>query len=110
MNNANQLFLIGRHSALITHNGTLISPFLWENKLQQIDQIEMGTVLKIKEKIILILETDKGANRELIKETIQKLAFVEDFEIHFVSEIPRDPRHHSKVDYGKLRMMIETKL
>ena len=32
----------------------------------------MGTVLKINEKMVIVLETEKGGNNELIKEAVQE--------------------------------------
>ena len=49
-----------------------------------------------------IVEINHNANKENIITAIQKLG-IED--ISFIQKMPRDPRHHSKIDYDKLKQM-----
>ena len=95
----NELFLTGRTDQLIRHHDNWISPFVIENKLQQINEI--GTVLKKGNEVILILERKRFINE--LKKLIPDLKYDR---IKQLSKIPRDPRHNSKFDYNKLREII----
>ena len=93
------MFLTGRTDQLIRHHDNWISPFVIENKLQQINEI--GTVLKKGNEVILILERKRFINE--LKTLIPDLKYDR---IKQLSKIPRDPRHNSKFDYNKLREII----
>ncbi|TND08132.1 MAG: amp-dependent synthetase and ligase [Bacteroidetes bacterium] len=103
---AGHLRLCGRCSTMILKkDGSYLSPFLYENYFQQMDGVNAGTVLLHKNKITAILETAAGTDQQA---TRTKLA-AEDHgleEIIFVKQIPRDPRHNSKIDYGKLKELL----
>ncbi|MCU0433014.1 MAG: AMP-binding protein [Bacteroidia bacterium] len=100
-----QLFLCGRCASLITDaQGHILAPFLWEGKLRMLPGVTAGTILQLGEKIMAIIEPDKNADQEKVKATVQNLyAF---HEIRIIAHLPRDPRHFSKVDYGKLKEMM----
>ena len=100
-NNGN-LFLMGRVKNRFEHNGKEIYVFPIENALLEIEGVEIGTVLKVKNEIVLISETK-----------ISKLKFEQElknrnfeFDRLIITEIPRDPRHNSKIDYDKLKNKI----
>ncbi len=95
------LFLTGRCAQLITKKGKLISPFIIENQLQQLDGVSMGTALEINSKTLLILESTLNKN-----ELVPLLSSFEFDEVQVVEKIPRDPRHNSKIDYGKLKLYL----
>lgn len=96
-----ELFLNGRCEQLIEHNGETISPFIIENQLQEIDGIGSGTLLKIDDKIILVIELD------WVDDYLEsKTKHIPHDEISFVPIMPRDPRHHSKIDYKMLELFI----
>ncbi len=95
-----QLYLTGRCQQLIYHNDTILSPFIIENQLQQISGVTMGTLLQLNEKLVLAIEGT--ANKELIQEKCTNIPFDE---IEFI-DIPRDPRHNSKIDYPSLEAII----
>ena len=99
------LYLTGRCSSMIPTENTWIAPFLYENALQNIEGVEMGTVLKFKDKILVIIEAEAGATKEKIQEQIEgsNLHFNE---IKFIPKIPRDPRHNSKVAYKVLQQQL----
>lgn len=101
-----QLLLTGRCATLIEHNGLLIATFIVENELQFLDEVEMSTILKINDKIVAIIEfksaNDNNEAFHLKLKTI--LPFLD--ELQQIRRMPRDPRHHSKVDYGKLREVL----
>jgi acyl-CoA synthetase (AMP-forming)/AMP-acid ligase II len=93
------LFLNGRCSQLIHHQDEVISPFIVENQLLEIEGVTMGTLLKLDDQLILVLETDSA-------EFSSGLDGVPYDEVIFLDQIPRDPRHNSKIDYAKLRSIL----
>lgn len=105
LDKAGKLFLTGRCSTLIFKNNQLVSPFIFESSIQVLDGIAAGTLLLINNKITAILELKKDAEQELVIEQVNSLPQKPD-DIIFVKTIPKDPRHHSKIDYEKLREML----
>jgi acyl-CoA synthetase (AMP-forming)/AMP-acid ligase II len=100
------LFLTGRCSSLIHWNGQLLSPFICENYLQQIEGVELGTIVHHQEQLLIVVETNALADRRLIEKKVQELPYGIT-SVKFLRTIPRDPRHHSKIDYGKLLGMLD---
>lgn len=96
-----ELYLTGRCNTLIAKNHKLIAPFMYENYFQSIQGVEMGTVLSVRNKVMVVLEVKSSADKEMIKSKIVQCDEVFD-EICFVKKMPRDPRHHSKIDYAVL--------
>jgi acyl-CoA synthetase (AMP-forming)/AMP-acid ligase II len=98
------IYLTGRCSTLIHKGDKLIAPFIYENYFQSIDGIEMGTFLNIDNKLTAIIEIRSDAKKEFIVNLLKTMDVIPD-EIKFISKIPRDPRHNSKIDYEKLKKM-----
>jgi olefin beta-lactone synthetase len=98
------LFLTGRVSELIHSEGVIISPFIYERTLQEIEGIATGTVIYT-DKIHLIIEKNPGAVTEKICSEIHKTGLKYD-KLSFVKKIPRDPRHNSKIDYSRIRKIL----
>lgn len=99
------LFLTGRCTSLIRTPNGLLSTFLCENRFQAIAGVEMGTVMMLNGQLTAIIELAGGSEADLVKFEIRSLP--EAFEdIVFIPKIPRDPRHNSKIDYEKLRIML----
>lgn len=94
-----QLFLTGRVSQIIHHNEKTYYPFVVENNLKNIEGITAGTLLLIKDKLILALCTTDNFNEK-------SLAGFEYDEIQYLNSIPFDPRHHSKINYQKLTELL----
>jgi olefin beta-lactone synthetase len=103
--NDGELYLCGRCTSLIYDaQGTMLAPFLWEGKLRLIEGVRAGTILQQGDRIIAVIEPEKNAAPETIKrEIINVYPF---HEIRILTQIPRDPRHFSKVDYGKLKELM----
>lgn len=98
-----ELFLTGRCSQLIRKKDRLLSPFIVENLLQEIEGITIGTIMDVNGKIIVVVES------EMTKEQIlPQLASVEFDDLQILAKIPRDPRHHSKIDYPRLYGLLTT--
>lgn len=97
------LRLCGRCSTMILKSdGSYYSPFLYENYFAQLNGVSTGTVLKSGNKTVAVIERKPGAAESGIRNAL--VAEGHGFDaILFVEKIPRDPRHHSKIDYGKLK-------
>lgn len=96
----NQLYLTGRCKQLINYKDQPLSPFIIENQLQQIEGATAGTLLKVKTQLVLVIESKATINENEIPESIPYDS------IKYLSKIPRDPRHHSKIDYERLRHLL----
>jgi olefin beta-lactone synthetase len=100
-----RLFLTGRCSNLIYKGGQIISPFMQENLLMSISGVEMGTVLEMGLQIVAVVELHSGMEQSRVEARVNKIC-PEVSKVHFIAEMPRDPRHHSKIDYGRLRQQL----
>ena len=98
------LFLMGRVKNRFEHNGKEIYVFPIENALLEIDEIEIGTVMKIEDKIVLAIELKPEV--KINEFETNKLSDFEYDRAEFL-KIPRDPRHNSKIDYDKLAKLIK---
>ncbi len=99
------LYLTGRCAALIEHEQKILSPFMYENFLQSIENVEIATILKQNNKIVAIIEAQKPFYESIKDEILNKNTSIDD--IQFVKKIPRDPRHNSKIDYPALLKQIK---
>ncbi|MBD79214.1 MAG: AMP-dependent synthetase [Crocinitomicaceae bacterium] len=97
-----ELFLTGRCKQLIHSNNEIISPFIIENQVQAIEGIEVGTVIKIKNDVVLVVQS------KLAKEKVKELVHgIRHNRISILAKIPMDPRHNSKIDYEKLKTVLK---
>ena len=96
------LFLMGRVKNRFKHNGKEVYVFPIENALLEICGIEIGTVIKIENKIVIVVETK--IPQEKIEEELKNRDF--EFDKLIITKIPRDPRHNSKIDYDKLKKTL----
>ena len=96
-----ELFLTGRCKQLIPQDGSYISPFIVENIIQDIEGVSMGTIVRHRGKLKIVLETKLG--KEILEEKLKELDYEE---VVILKTIPRDPRHFSKIDYPKLNDLI----
>ena len=97
-----RLFLMGRVKNRIQKNDKEVYVFPIENSLLEIDGIEIGTVLKIKEKIVLAIETKIPKHK--LEQELKDRNF--EFDRLVITKIPRDPRHNTKIDYDKLKQIL----
>ena len=108
LTNDDQLFLTGRCNSLIFLNNKIIAPFIYEGLLQNINGVESGTVLEKDNRIVAVIEAKKSANKKEISQYLKNLEdpIICNSKIVFIKKMPRDPRHHSKIDYDKLKSII----
>ncbi len=97
-----QLYLTGRCKQLIKTDGEYISPFIVENRVQEIEGIGLGTILEYNGGLVLVLESNK--EKEWLKKEVRELKY--DTFIT-MDVIPRDPRHFSKIDYPRLIDLVQ---
>ena len=98
-----QLHLVGKCSQLIKHNNKIYSPFLFQYRLQKILGITLGTILKINQTLTVIIEAVESIDEKLI----YALFPTEKVDIKILKKIPRDPRHHTKIDYQRLKQILQ---
>lgn len=102
------LFLTGRCDSLVRLHDQILPTFLFENHFQTLDGVETGTILLWNGKIIAVAELKASSDRDRAKVAIAAAHEAID-EVVLLKKMPRDPRHHSKVDYGKLKTMLTMK-
>lgn len=96
-----ELLLTGRCKQLIKKESGFISPFIIENQLQQIEGVEMGTLLDRNGEIWIV--TESNINQTKLE---NKIDFIQYNQVVQIDTIPRDPRHNSKIDYGRLQRIF----
>lgn len=100
------LFLMGRIKNRFDHNGKEIYVFPIENALQEIEGIEIGTILKINDEIVIAIELNTKTDELKIADKLSDFDYNR-IEIFYPNKpIPRDPRHNSKIDYDKLKKIL----
>lgn len=99
------LYLTGRCASLIRTRDGFLSTFLYENRLQLIEGVEMGTIMMLNDELTAVLELSDASRQNAVSAFLKSMP--EAFgDIVFIPKIPRDPRHNSKIDYEKLRVML----
>lgn len=105
------LYLTGRAKQMIFWNESWIAPFMWEEQLGQLEGVSMGTILEKNGELVIVLETKSAdyRNRQDLSDhsTLTGLASLGAYRLTTISKIPRDPRHNSKIDYEKLKGMLD---
>ncbi len=97
-----QLFLHGRVGQLIrSENGSWLSPFIIEYELSKITNVERGTLLKINQELVLIIESK--LRYISLDNLVQNFPYDR---LIIIDKIPMDPRHQSKIDYALLKKQI----
>ena len=95
-----QLYLTGRCGQLIRRNGKWLAPFLIERQLQTLPGITAGTLLEIADQLVLVVESRESAPVVDVDFSYDRLVVL--------SRLPRDPRHHSKLDYAALANTVRS--
>ena len=100
-----QLYFTGRCNTLINRNGILIAPLVYENFFQAIGGVEIGTVMELNQQLTAVIEMNQSSLKENIEQQLKKCNYKFD-DIKFIKKMPRDLRHHSKIDYEKLKQVL----
>jgi len=106
------LWIVGRTHNVIKHNGELYFPVRPEILLKGLPYVSNAAYLKdLDEKILAVVTVsdEDPANQEKYKREIEALFTREKIpldDVVFYNDIPMDVRHHSKVDYRKLKQAL----
>lgn len=101
MDTNGNLFLTGRCSTVFENKGTRIYPFLYEHVFQLTTGVSVGTVLHINNETVAVIELHERKQKKAVESAIRAMPVFD--RICILKHIPRDPRHHSKIDYEKLK-------
>lgn len=104
LNQEGLLFLTGRCTQLITKGQKIFSPFVYEELFQSWPQVNIGTVMELKGEVVAIIELVNQSFQKEVKAMVLQLQGIE--RALFIKKIPRDPRHHSKIEYSRLRARL----
>ena len=100
-----RFWIAGRVHSTIRRGGALVHPQLVEQAARGEDpRIRRAAAVGLEEKVVLVIETDAG--EEIMKDIQARVAEAGQIvdEIRLTREpLPVDPRHNSKIDYGKLK-------
>src|SRR5690606_25961402 len=98
-----RLFLTGRCRTLIPQGDGWLSTFVFENYVQSLPGVEFGQSRADAKSITAVIElvAESAAVRESILTSLRELPMA--ISNVKLQQLPRDPRHHSKIEYGKLR-------
>ena len=97
-----QLYLTGRCKQLIVKGNRTYAPFIIENQISEIEGITCGTLLIKNHNTHLVVEST------LSKKNLTSLTSHLEYDtLTRVKNIPKDPRHHSKIDYEQLSRLIQ---
>lgn len=106
LNANNQLFLTGRCQGIVRVNERSYYPFIIGYELSQIEGVEQGAVIELNDSLTVVVE--KSMKCQIPKSTleleIRSLGF--NSERIIWTKIPRDPRHHTKIDSEKLKRQL----
>lgn len=100
------LYLTGRCNTILEYNGHQYRTFIIEYQLRQLKGVRMATLIKLHSSLTLVFETDNTADKHFIAQYCAR-TFGKDVSLQFLKQIPRDPRHFSKIDYSLLKNLLE---
>jgi acyl-CoA synthetase (AMP-forming)/AMP-acid ligase II len=98
------LFLAGRVAQSFIHAGERIFVLPVEERLQGIEAIALGTIMEHEGALVVAVELREVIDAARLRAEIVRLGIPFD-DLMILRSLPRDPRHHSKIDYVRLRAM-----
>ncbi len=111
----NNLWIVGRVHNAINRNNEYFFPVKAEIILKKFDFVKKAAFLGVDdqalgEKTYAVFSTNESTQdiekaKKEIRRVLEKNKFIVDEIVH-VDDIPMDPRHHSKVEYGLLKQKI----
>jgi acyl-CoA synthetase (AMP-forming)/AMP-acid ligase II len=103
LDNDGGLFLMERVKSRIISGNTVIYPFIAEQALSAIKGCNAGTIINDRGRIVAVVEKKTGVHlsRADILDSMAKSGICGIEDVKFM-RIPRDPRHHGKIDFDKL--------
>lgn len=76
-------------------------PFPFEGRLNELREVEKATLVCTARGPVVCVEPRTGVGRDALRSAIQSLGLPFRWRL-WLGRIPRDPRHNSKVDHGRL--------
>ena len=109
INDYNEICLLGRINNITKYNGKYVYPFELQFELE-IEGIKADIFpVQVKKHLKIVVSGVKKGERIVgIIDKLLKNHNIIDYDILFFKKIPKDPRHHSKIDMKRLRKIIET--
>jgi len=101
------IFLMGNLKNRIEHNQSILYLFPYEILFNEISGIKRATMVKVENHIIIAIEAehDDKTSHACIESQLKILPLPTPWKIRWIN-IPRDPRHNSKIDYKKLAELL----
>jgi Acyl-CoA synthetases (AMP-forming)/AMP-acid ligases II len=103
------IFLLGRIGRRFFADGACRYPIPYEQRLRAVPEVAFCAVLEHEGLIHAVIELKKKArcDKDRLLEQIKTiLADIKPHKYIFLNEIPRDPRHNSKIDYERLGKLL----
>ncbi|MDP7421960.1 MAG: AMP-binding protein [bacterium] len=98
--------LFGRIKNRIQHGDYDIFTLPIEQKLMELDEVTCSAVIEIDGQLNVVVESDSDTRDKVLGVLNSMRLPLENPRVTALEHIPRDPRHHSKVDYGKLQVIM----
>jgi olefin beta-lactone synthetase len=104
LDDTGRLWLLGRASAVVTDQHGVMYPFAVETAVRATVGPVRVAALSVDGSRVLVAERDASVSVEALRASV---AWADVQEVRLVDRIPMDRRHNSKVDYGRLRALLQ---
>ncbi len=104
-NTAGELFFCGRTKYMFVRDGEMYSPLAYELFFEGLEGNIEGTALLIDNKIRVFIKAGLAINKQEILQGLAAAGLPYD-KLIFVRTLPKDKRHHSKINYDALAGII----
>ncbi|MDW3648181.1 MAG: AMP-binding protein [Bacteroidia bacterium] len=101
-----RLYYTGKKESLMEYKLKVLSPFMYEHYLQEINSIAQATLLELDGKLSIIIEARKENLQEKIGEELKHISLHFD-QVIFVRKIPMLKEGSSGIDYTALKNMLK---
>lgn len=102
----NNLYFRGRCTEVIYYKGIIIYPLIQAWLLQRKVPIPEAAILLLNDQLLVVLE-QKSKKMEVQVLIALKDTALANATIRYLPSIPKDKRHHTKIDYEKLRKLLQ---
>ncbi len=99
------LYFLGRCNEVIVWKGRPIYPLILSVLLNRETGIREAAFILKKDALLLILEKQYVHMHQQVIEKLEAYG-IRGVKTHFIRSVPKDPRHHTKIDYEALKKMI----
>jgi acyl-CoA synthetase (AMP-forming)/AMP-acid ligase II len=106
LDESGRLWLLGRCMALISDASGTLWPFAVEYAAQEYPGVRRAALVQLSGRRVLAVEAEPGADVSPQRLT-EMLEWAKLDEVRMMAAIPLDRRHNAKVDYSRLRRLLE---